>query len=269
MCTPTRFLIISDTHDRWPYSDSNAAPKVDVMLHCGDFTQVGGVPAFRRAIENIKAIDAELKLVIAGNHDLELDETWVRDNMEDEDELNDSIDAIAFFKTQRKHGIYYLEEGTHNFTLGSGVKFSTYASPYTPEFNGYAFAYGTEDRFNLGIHPIPADVDIVMTHGPPSFQISAYDLDINGKGEHCGCEKLAKAIRRVKPRLHCFGHLHEGRGAAYALWDNDTLDPKITLLVSASHDDGNFSCGEKCDCSKGDVVSECRNAARARNRHSG
>jgi len=237
MSIPIRLLIISDTHDRWPYSDSNPAPKVDVLLHCGDLTQVGGLPAFCRAIENIKSIDAELKLVIAGNHDLELDEKWVRDNMEDEDDLEGSAKAIAFFKAQKKHGVHYLEEGTHSFTLNHGAKITIYASPYTPEFNGYAFAYRTEDRFSLGAHSIPDNADIVMTHGPPDLKSSAYKLDINGKGEHCGCEKLAKAIQRVKPRLHCFGHLHEGRGAAYAKWNTDgaphisCLDDRTSLVV--------------------------------------
>jgi predicted phosphodiesterase len=122
MSIPIRLLIISDTHDRWPYSDSNPAPKVDVLLHCGDLTQVGGLPAFCRAIENIKTIDAELKLVIAGNHDLELDEKWVHDNMEDEDDLEGSAKAIAFFKAQKKHGVYYLEEGRHSFTLKNEAK---------------------------------------------------------------------------------------------------------------------------------------------------
>jgi Icc-related predicted phosphoesterase len=259
MSIPTRILIISDTHDQWPYSDSNPAPKVDVLLHCGDLTQVGGLPAFRRAIENIKAIDAELKLVIAGNHDLELDEKWVRDNIEGEDELEDSANVIAFFKAQKTHGVHYLEEGTHTFTLKHGANFTIYASPYTPEFNGYAFAYGTEDRFSSGTHSIPENVDIVMTHGPPILESSAYKLDINRKGDHCGCGKLAKAIQRVKPRLHCFGHLHEGRGAAYVTWNTDsaphisTLDDrnslavrdatavKETLMVNAAMQDGQGS----------------------------
>jgi predicted phosphodiesterase len=142
MSIPTRLLIISDTHDQWPYSDSNPAPKVDILLHCGDLTQVGGLPAFRRAIENIKTIDAELKLMIAGNHDLELDGKWVRDNMEDEDELEDSAHAIAFFKAQKTHSVHYLEEGTHTFTLKHGANFTIYASPYTPEFNWYTFHSG-------------------------------------------------------------------------------------------------------------------------------
>jgi len=68
----TTFLILSDTHDdAFPDPASLAGPgpsKVDVVLHCGDLTMIGGLSNYKRAIANLKAIDAELKLVIAGNH---------------------------------------------------------------------------------------------------------------------------------------------------------------------------------------------------------
>jgi hypothetical protein len=54
--------------------------------------------------------------------------------------------------------------------------FTVYASPYTPEFNGYAFAYGKDDMRFLNI---PSGVDILMTHGPPMFLSQPkYTLDV-------------------------------------------------------------------------------------------
>jgi predicted phosphodiesterase len=259
MTRSTSFLVLSDTHDKWPYTPEKQPPKVDVFLHCGDLTQVGGLSSFRRAAENIKTIEAELKIVIGGNHDLELDADWVCKNTgadDLEDELKDSRYCTDFMRGLKAHRIHYVEEGTHTFTLNSGKQFTLYASPYTPAFNGYAFAYSSEDRFNAedvsatevcaselpsrqivaddfdpddsrctrmhnsSQNPIPAGVDIMMTHGPPRFpQDSKYRLDTNGRGDHLGCSKLGKAIQRVKPRLHCFGHIHEGRGAAIVSWD--------------------------------------------------
>lgn len=76
------FLIISDTHgldihENEAHPFCLPLPKVDVLLHCGDLTQVGGHGPFRKALKMLGEIDAELKLVIAGNHDLELDgEYW-------------------------------------------------------------------------------------------------------------------------------------------------------------------------------------------------
>jgi predicted phosphodiesterase len=79
----TRFIIISDTHD-YQFDDAVAVsgqffrpvPKADVLLHCGDLTQIGDLHAFKKCLEMMKSIPAELKLVIAGNHDLSLDKRY-------------------------------------------------------------------------------------------------------------------------------------------------------------------------------------------------
>ncbi|KAF2026145.1 hypothetical protein EK21DRAFT_92686 [Setomelanomma holmii] len=207
-------LILSDIHGVWPYSPANPAPKADITIHCDDLTHIGGLASFKRAIEDIKTVDAPLKLVIAGNHDLEVDEQWVRNHMEDneeeahEEDVNESKKCIDFLKAQKERGIHYLEEGVHNFELKGGKTLKVYASPYTPKFNGYAFPYTEEeDRFNADANPIPAEVDIVITHGQPFLpENHNFTLDVNKDGLHCGCEKLADAIRRARPRLHCFGH---------------------------------------------------------------
>jgi predicted phosphodiesterase len=75
----TRFLVISDTHN-FEFNGSNKSchfrqpvPGADVVLHCGDLTQVGGLSMYKKALKMLGSIDAELKLVIAGNHDISLD----------------------------------------------------------------------------------------------------------------------------------------------------------------------------------------------------
>jgi Icc-related predicted phosphoesterase len=63
---------------------------------------------------------------------------------------------------------------------------------------------------------IPENVDILMTHGPPSkvFDTAGYSQS----GNHIRCHAwgsspdLNEAIMRAKPRVHLFGHLHEQRG---------------------------------------------------------
>ncbi|KAE8859390.1 hypothetical protein P3342_010930 [Pyrenophora teres f. teres] len=240
MAGAIRFLITSDTHGAWPYSPANPAPEADVLLHCGDLTQVGGLSSFKRAIEDVKSSDAELKLIIAGNHDLELDEVWVRENMEDEEDLKEHFKCVAFMQSQKSYGIYYLEEGTHQFVLQDGRRFTVYASPYTPEFNGYAFAYGKdEDRFNVGGTSVPANIDILMTHGPPLFLANTqYQLDTNHDGKHCGCKKLAEAVQRTKPLLHCFGHIHEGRGALRVSWADSEKGKNQCASMEKIQDNG-------------------------------
>lgn len=79
--------------------------------------------------------------------------------------------------------------------------------------------YGSEeDRFNDGPHKLPEGVDTVVSHGRPAFTgLSGHKIDASKGVEHRGCKKLATALERVKPRLCCFGHIHEGCGGAAKL----------------------------------------------------
>ncbi|KAK0657999.1 Metallo-dependent phosphatase-like protein [Cercophora newfieldiana] len=244
----TTFLVLSDTHDD-AFPDPASVPKVDVVLHCGDLTMIGGLSNYKKAIANINALDAEVKLVIAGNHDVSLDPKWWEANLDvDDDDPQEPAKALELFAAERTNGLYFLEEGTHTFTLSENRTFTVYASPYTPEFNGYAFAYQPgEDRFGPGAkEPIPPGVDIVMTHGPPLLPSHQYQLDTNRDGMHCGCPMLYAAIRRVKPRIHCFGHIHEGYGVQGVSWGPVTdvveelvsRDPGKAVVVEGSEDRG-------------------------------
>lgn len=166
----------------------------------------------------------------------------------------------------KKAGVIYLEEGTHSFTLDNGAKLRIYASPYTPEFCDWAFAYRRhQDRFNdtqdvfpghvpIALNPIPrrGEVDIVMTHGPPKGI-----LDECPQG-NVGCPNLLRAITTARPLLHCFGHIHEGSGAILMDWNSssnactqgelantfpeplkqDIVPGESTLMVNAAINDG-------------------------------
>ena len=55
----------------------------------------------------------------------------------------------------------------------------------------------------------------VLTHGPPHTI-----LDKTLRGDNAGCPHILKAVKRVRPRLHCFGHIHEGWGAEKHHWEN-------------------------------------------------
>lgn len=244
----TRILILSDTH-----SDSltdvgsknplpHPLPSADVVLHCGDLTMVGYLEEYTKAIALLSSIDAPLKLVIAGNHDISLDEKyyyrkgpsmhgggWISGPGFDE-ALPQKAKAmwIGDESIAARRGIKYLAEGTYELKLQNGAKLRLYASPYQPEFCDWAFPYfRNEDRYNptdvaspgakpISENPIPSfpDVDVVMTHGPP---LGMQDKTYNG--ELVGCQHLLRAISRARPKLHCFGHIHEGWGAARVQWN--------------------------------------------------
>ena len=51
---PTRIMMISDTHE-YEFDGSNM-PEVDVLLHCGDMTHVGGIGAYIRSLRKMGTI---------------------------------------------------------------------------------------------------------------------------------------------------------------------------------------------------------------------
>ncbi|KAH0591748.1 hypothetical protein MHUMG1_10513 [Metarhizium humberi] len=223
-----RFLVLSDTHDdAFPVPAS--LPAVDVVIHCGDLTMIGGLSNYRRALDSLAACPAEIKLVIPGNHDVSLDAEWWGENMDSDDDEDEPVRARALFTLDEytRCGVRFLDEGTHEIALHDGRSFKVYASQYTPAFAGYAFGYSPEeDRFNGTGRMIPDDqgIDIIVTHGPPRPPFPAsnnYRLDLggkheNGKQQHLGCPRLWEAITRVRPKMHCFGHIHEGHGVQMA-----------------------------------------------------
>jgi hypothetical protein len=125
----------------------------------------------------------QLKLVIAGNHDISLDGEYWRTHLDDDDSPEEHDEAVAIMTgpLAKDAGITYLTEGTHTFTLKNGTTFSVFISPYQPECGEWAFDYPrSQDHF--GEANIPKNVDIVMTHGPPA---GCLDL-IPGKQENAG-----------------------------------------------------------------------------------
>jgi hypothetical protein len=236
----TKFLILSDTHN-FSFGDAEKAdrpfrlpvPKADVLLHCGDLTSVGGVSSYKKLLTMLGAIDAELKLVIAGNHDLDLDEKYLNSHLDEEhDDPEGHKKAVETMKSPlaKAARVTYLEEGLNTFTLESGATFTIYTSPYTPEFCDWGFPYERdEDRFNPPHHvaqgikcivnnPVPdfPGIDIMMTHGPPEDI-----LDGTKNGANVGCRALMRAVSRARPLLHCFGHIHEAYGAKVITWKDD------------------------------------------------
>lgn len=203
---------------------------------------------YQRAIDWLISMDAEIKIVIAGNHDLTLDETYKAPSG---DHVAQYEEAAALWKSYSDNGLYYLEEGTYSFELSNGTKFRIYASPYQPLFeSATAFKYPRHhDRYNPAkTHAsgaenvaterstIPKLVDIVMTHAPASGI-----LDKLSDGRSRGCPHLLRAIRRVKPKLHCFGHVHDSNGARMISWNS-----KIPEIPASSNELENISEDTYC-----------------------
>lgn len=113
----------------------------------------------------------------------------------------------------RQDGIHVLtDEGTYHFVLANGARLTVYASAWTPEYGRWGFQYG-EGGHDFAIEQ---DTDIAMTHGPPHLM-----LDRTRSHDDAGCPSLWDAVARARPRVHCFGHIHEAYGAVKQSWEGD------------------------------------------------
>ena len=100
---------------------------------------------------------------------------------------------------------YLLDSGT------SVRGIQVWGSPWQPEFYSWGFnlvrGQACREKWQL----IPEQTDVLMTHGPP---LGHGDLCLPGRNR-AGClDLLAELQQRVKPLIHCFGHIHEGYGVS-------------------------------------------------------
>ncbi|KAM7203829.1 Metallo-dependent phosphatase-like protein [Naviculisporaceae sp. PSN 640] len=247
---PTTFLIISDTHAE-SMPDLASLPPVDVAIHCGDLTEESKLSEFSTTLDLLKSIKAEYKLVIAGNHEWTLDESLYRARNQGMgmgsaanhgtatsssgislSEIHRTYgypgQANDLLKTARSEGIIFLrEEGTYDFRLANNAWLTVYASPYTPSSASSdpslppmgAFQYHRSHDHGHAFNGMTRaqNIDVVITHGPPCGILDRTEDKIR-----LGCPLLFEAVERARPRMHCFGHVHEGWGAKMVTWrDSD------------------------------------------------
>ncbi|KAE8443501.1 hypothetical protein EG329_001813 [Mollisiaceae sp. DMI_Dod_QoI] len=240
----TRIPLLSDPHG--VPSLPNPLPSnlpIDLTIHTGDLSPHGSLPSYHSTRNLLTSLPSPLTLIIPGNHDLTLDPLFYTLNSSSlgKDLHSQALSLWTCSETKSK-GIILLEEGTHEFVLGNGARVRVYASPWTVRGNGvreWAFGYeSAEDRFNgegrgvvygrcVGTEGSVVgegvDVDVVMTHGPPRYRLDRGfgdgDGDWDGGGQSLGCPHLFRAVRRGRPALHVFGHVHGGYGAELVTWE--------------------------------------------------
>jgi len=192
-----RIAIISDTHLRhrkYPID----VPECDLLIHCGDAMIEGTAAEVRMFASWFEALKAKYKVFVAGNHD------W----------LFEKDNALA--RSLLPKGVIYLQDSQIEI---EGLKI--YGSPWQPEFCEWAFNLKRGWPLRKQWELIPAGIDILITHGPP---LGILDFSKFGD-EHVGCADLRQELQRIKPKVHCFGHIHGDYGTA--TWAN-------TLFVNAS-----------------------------------
>lgn len=174
-----RIVVISDTHG---LHLQVAVPPGDVLIHAGDLTGHGTLGELRALNAWLGGLPHPHKLVIAGNHD------WA------------CAEHPALMPQLFTAATYLCDTLV---TIG-GRTF--YGSPWQPRFYDWAFNLDPPELAQVWAR-VPAGVDVLITHTPPYGR-----LDRTDRGEHAGCAALRAALPRIRPRLHGFGHIHEGYG---------------------------------------------------------
>ena len=90
---------------------------------------IGHLQEYEKTLAMLETVHADLKLVIAGNHDITLDEVYYarkgqfmhRGGGYDRDLPRRARD-MWMGQRAKAAGVTYLEEGTHTFTLKNGAR---------------------------------------------------------------------------------------------------------------------------------------------------
>ncbi|KDQ63920.1 hypothetical protein JAAARDRAFT_27587 [Jaapia argillacea MUCL 33604] len=211
----TRFVCISDTHcHQFP------VPNGDVLLHSGDLTATGRVEEFKVTMEWLYGLPHATKIIIGGNHDLPLHRGWYETHFQNwhwqGPEKYEPILKMIKGDKAKKANLVYLEDEKFEFRAKEGGRvWSVYGSPWSPWYGEWAFNYRRDTAEEL-VAKFPK-TDILLTHGPPHGI-----LDMTMGGEEAGCEALTARLPTLRPRLHLFGHIHEGHGAEIRSWPSTT-----------------------------------------------
>ncbi|KAL8852083.1 MAG: hypothetical protein Q9221_003013 [Calogaya cf. arnoldii] len=215
MLRRTRFVCISDTHNASP-DGSFKLPAGDVLIHAGDLTNQGKYTELRKTFDWISKADFEAKIVVAGNHDITLDQVFYQQHgarhhgkhLQDHGACRKLMENYPFitFLAYDVAEVKLLKPG------GPRTSFKIFGSPYSPARGTWAYGYQPDEAFNLW-RRIPLDADVVVTHTPPKGH-----CDESRDRGPTGCEALRQALWNVRPSLAVCGHVHEGRGVERVVW---------------------------------------------------
>jgi len=199
---------ISDLHGFYPKLEGG-----DLLIVAGDLTEKDQPQEYFDFEEWLEVQPYEKKILIAGNHD-----NYLREN------------ADYMFA-----GSSYLKDSGTEF---EGLKI--WGSPWTKTFKGMnphckAFTVDTEEELEQKWRKIPPHIDILITHEPPYGIFDQVDFSEGDSSAYSvGSHSLKYCVQMLMPKLHVFGHVHEGYGMQRPNLEFVDLDG-YPIFVNASH----------------------------------
>ena len=184
-----KIVCLSDTHN---CNQEITVPDGDILIHAGDATIRGTQTEVEDFLAWFSSLPHQHKVFVAGNHD------WLF-------ETNNRFARLLI----ANYKIKYLED---SLTDIEGLKI--YGSPWQPRFFDWAFNLNRGGELAEKWKLIPADIDILITHGPPNGILD--EVPRKYWVENTGCEELRKRVEEIsvlgRLKLHVFGHIHCGYG---------------------------------------------------------
>lgn len=180
----------SDTHGYRPN-----LPPCDLLVHAGDICADGGREDWLSQLDWLAQAPAKWIVLVPGNHD------WIT-----------QVDPLWSAVEATKRGIRLL--------LGGWTKIEdtiVYGAPWCVPFHDWAHGVSDGSRSILWTlarsqNPPP---DILVTHSPP------YGRGDSVHGQNVGCFYIRETAELWQPKLHLFGHIHEGAGSdPFGRWHN-------------------------------------------------
>ena len=187
----SKIVCISDTHCMHR-ALTNDIPVGDILIHAGDFTRYGTLSDAEDFNHWLGELPHKIKIVILGNH--ESSSSW---NLRASQVISNAV---------------FLRNSSLILERDTGI----------PPIHIYGtdFYWPSKDS-NHAYGLIPADTNILLSHGPPKC-----DVD----GAH-GCPSLRKAIDEKLHKCNLFvcGHIHYAHGVS--------LEKKLkqTVMTPAKH----------------------------------
>ncbi|KAM7346397.1 metallophosphoesterase domain-containing protein 1-like isoform 2-T2 [Cochliomyia hominivorax] len=205
-----RVVCMSDTHTMTSQLKFDV-PQGDIFIHAGDFSNYGRWNEVKEFNDWIGSLPHKHKIVIAGNHELSFDPITKKKNNSTDEPSSNVRDALT--------NCTYIEDELIEIW---GLRI--YGSPWQPKYGNWAFNLPRGEALLEKWNKIPANIDILITHGPPIGH-----GDLCKWGSRGGCVELLTTIqKRVKPKYHIFGHIHEDYGV--------TTDGQVTYVNASTCD---------------------------------
>jgi len=176
---------ISDTHCL--HTQLQVPQDVDIVVHSGDASNrldpCLNENELRTFLEWFSSLPIKTKIFVPGNHDTSLERGLIKPA---------HIESLGIHLLINESRII---EGKH-----------FWGSPCVPKYGDWAWMKSRETINRIWQH-IPANVDVLITHGPP-YGILDATYNRQNNVELVGCSALRKKVFKEPPGFMLFGHVH-------------------------------------------------------------